>query len=427
MSAVLLQGDLTIQTNDQQHNSCHGLTLHKEGKETATDVEQPRLGRFLVQYELLRVLPLASVKKYLLVNSRWRVYADPSSKELSSLFRKIFQCHPLLPSGDTRYSMLLKVRELSSIFLSTGKLDNPFIVGKDADDLLFPLPSTSYFLIYGEKLPDSSSLCIYASLLHEPNELVNIFELTMSNSCVKPGRREEAMQTLDKSTEIICQRSGLKRFSGAEHENTKKAKGEKELDYISALDRIREQNSKTVIERQIFKSKSTKQKKVTMIAVPTAVIGDKSAPSSPSTSKEQLDSSIDNINPTRAAERHERGVSMPSGSPMTATIPEMKDASSRPILTESTTARRKDEPTEAENKKVLKKMVWDKLLQRGYVKRDENTKAYYHQVYQSAQFILRNAIKKRILPVDMLDSVIEKHFEFYMSMEGFANLPNPDQ
>jgi hypothetical protein len=27
--------------------------------------------------------------------------------------------------------MLLKVRELSSIFLSTGKLDNPFIVGKD--------------------------------------------------------------------------------------------------------------------------------------------------------------------------------------------------------------------------------------------------------------------------------------------------------
>lgn len=142
------------------------------------------------------------------------------------------------------------------------------------------------------------------------------------------------MQTLDKSTEIICQRSGLKRFSGAEHENTKKAKGEKEWEYINALDRIREQNSKTVIERQIFKSKSTKQKKVTMIAVPTAVIGDKSAPSSPSTSKEQLDSSIDNINPTRAAERHERGVSMPSGSPMTATIPEMKDASSRPISAE---------------------------------------------------------------------------------------------
>ena len=142
------------------------------------------------------------------------------------------------------------------------------------------------------------------------------------------------MQALDKSTEIICQRSGLKRFSGTEHENTKKAKMEKEWDYISALDRIREQNSKTVIERQIFKSKSTKQKKVTMIAVPTAVIGDKSAPSSPSASKEQLDSSIDNINATRAAERHERGASMPSGSPMTATIPEIKDASSRSISTE---------------------------------------------------------------------------------------------
>lgn len=50
-----------------------GLTLHKEGKGTATDVEQPRLGCFLVQYELLRVLPLDSIKKYLLVNSRWRV------------------------------------------------------------------------------------------------------------------------------------------------------------------------------------------------------------------------------------------------------------------------------------------------------------------------------------------------------------------
>lgn len=142
------------------------------------------------------------------------------------------------------------------------------------------------------------------------------------------------MQTLDKAMEIICQRSGLKRFSEAEHTNTKKVKANKEWDYISTLDRIREQNSKTVIERQIFKSKSTKQKKVTMIAVPTAVIGDKSAPSSPSTSKEQLDSSMDNVNPTRAAERHERDASMPSGSPTTATEPEIKDASSRSISAE---------------------------------------------------------------------------------------------
>jgi hypothetical protein len=249
--------------------------------------------------------------------------------------------------------MLLKVRELSSIFLSTAKLDNPFIVGKDgkqpygmltpyyasdfelnkylliADGLLFPLPSTSYFLIYGEKLPESPSLCIYASLLHEPNEFVNIFEHTMSNSCLKPDRREEGMQALDKSMEVICQRSGLKRFSTAEHEYGKKAKLEKEWDYINALDRIREENSKTVIERQIFKSKSTKQKKVTMIAVPTAVISDKSAPSSPSTSKEQLDSSIDNSHPPRTAEIYERSASMRTGSPIAATMPKAKDVSSR--------------------------------------------------------------------------------------------------
>ncbi|KAI8575093.1 hypothetical protein K450DRAFT_263325 [Umbelopsis ramanniana AG] len=252
--------------------------------------------------------------------------------------------------------MLLKVRELSSMFLSTAKLDNPFIVGKDADDLLFPLPSTSYFLIYGEKLPESPSLCIYASLLHEPNEFVNIFEHTMSNSCIKPDRREEAMQALDRSMEVICHRSGLKRFSTAEHDHGKKAKLEKEWDYISALDRIKEENSKTVIERQIFKSKSTKQKKVTMIAAPTAVIGDKSAPSSPSTSKEQSDSYIDNSQPTRAAEKYERSPSMRTGSPVAAIIPEVKDVSSRPTsVTESTTTRRKDEPTEAENKKVSDK------------------------------------------------------------------------
>jgi hypothetical protein len=40
------------------------------------------------------------------------------------------------------------------------------------------------------------------------------------------------------------------------------------------------------------------------------------------------------------------------------------------------------------DRKMLKKLVWDKLLQRGYVKRNENTKACYHQIYQSSQFIL---------------------------------------
>ncbi|KAG2188005.1 hypothetical protein INT44_000755 [Umbelopsis vinacea] len=248
----------------------------------------------------------------------------------------------------------------------------------------------------------------------------------MSNSCIQRDRREEAMQALNRSMETVCQRSGLKRFSTAEHEHGKKVKLEKEWDYISALDRIKEENSKTVIERQIFKNKSTKQKKVTMIAVPTAVIGDKSASSSPSAGKEPLDSSIDSNHPTRAAERYERSIR--TGSPVAAITPEVKDVTSRlTSATESTTTRRKDEPTEAENKKVLKKLVWDKLLQRGYVKRDETTKAYYHQVYQSSQFILRNSIKKRILPVDMLDSMVDKHFEFYNSMEGFANLPSPDQ
>jgi hypothetical protein len=131
--------------------------------------------------------------------------------------------------------------------------------------------------------------------------------------------------------EKICQQSGLKRFTSLEHGVSKRAKSEKEWDYINTLDRIREQNSKTVVERQIVKSKSAKQKKVTMIAVPTAVIGDKHVPFSAASSKENSGSLIESSKPTRAVENQNSSSSVRGGSAMAVTAPEIKDVSSTSI------------------------------------------------------------------------------------------------
>ncbi|GAB5591938.1 hypothetical protein Unana1_06838 [Umbelopsis nana] len=319
--------------------------------------------------------------------------------------------------------MLVKVREHSSLFLKTTQLDNPFVIGKDADEFAFPLPSTSHFLIYGEKLPESPSLCILASLLHEPNEFINIFHHISPFPLHQPGNID-TLQTLEKSMEKIYHRSGLKHLAlTALSGRSKKSKANTEKEqweFIRALDKIREENSKTIPERQIVKNKPSKQKRVTMIAVPTAVIGDKQGPGSSGPSREGTlePEEASSSGPLEKGLRNDR-----SASPIAATsAPDIKIASSAMLPTpETTTPRRKDEPIEAENKKVLKKLVWDKLLRRGYVKREDDTKAYYHQIYQSSQFVLRHGIKQNILSAELMDTIAEKHFDFYASMQGVTN------
>jgi hypothetical protein len=52
-----------------------GLSFYKEDekRKEQTTGETKNLARFLVQYDLVRVVPFASVKKYMFTNNTWRV------------------------------------------------------------------------------------------------------------------------------------------------------------------------------------------------------------------------------------------------------------------------------------------------------------------------------------------------------------------
>lgn len=135
--------------------------------------------------------------------------------------------------------------------------------------------------------------------------------------------------------EKIYHRSGLKHLAlTALSGRSKKSKANTEKEqweFIRALDKIREENSKTIPERQIVKNKPSKQKRVTMIAVPTAVIGDKQGQDSSGPSREGTlePEEASSLRPLEKGLRNDR-----SASPITATsAPDIKIASSAMLPT----------------------------------------------------------------------------------------------
>jgi hypothetical protein len=277
--------------------------------------------------------------------------------------------------------MLIKVRQHSTLYLKTKQLENPFITSKsDQDEFDFPLPSTSHFLVYGEQQQPGAPLYMFATLCHEPQDFNDIYRYVDATSAIVENETSHAhaVQRLEQCMADILQRSGQKRLSDTNvlisAKKTKLEQGVDELEYVKTLDRIRFENSKTLPERLIMKTKPIKEKKVTMITAPTVVIEDRQAISGPRTGSDEE---------KKAASKLKRP---------TKTTPILRDGHRQQDTTPATEAqsngRRKEETIEVENKKILKKMVWDKLLKQGYVKRDENTKAYYHQIYQSSQFVL---------------------------------------
>lgn len=276
--------------------------------------------------------------------------------------------------------MLIRVRQHSSLYLKTKQLENPFVTsGGDQDEFDFPLPSLTHFLVYGEQQQSGSPLVIYATLSHEPQDFNDIYKGVDANSANVNNAtfHQNAVQRLEQCMVDILQQSGLKRLSDANApmgaKKMKREQGEDELNYVKHLDKIRLENSKTMPERLIMKSKSIKQKKVTMITAPTVVIEDReTTPKSRTESDEEK----------KAASKMNRP---------TKTTPILRDANQQDVTSSAEgqhSGRRKEDTFEVENKKILKKMVWDKLLKQGYIKRDETTKAYYHQIYQSSQFVL---------------------------------------
>src|ERR1700709_49357 len=110
-------------------------------------------------------------------------------------------------------------------------------------------------------MPGSRTLCMFASLLHEPLEFNSICS-HFTGRPVQKREYEHAVQAVEQSMQTILCRSGLKKLAPApDSPSEKKAKPAPslhELEYVEALDKIRQENSKTIPERQIMKSKPLK-------------------------------------------------------------------------------------------------------------------------------------------------------------------------
>ncbi|ORX46102.1 hypothetical protein DM01DRAFT_1339747 [Hesseltinella vesiculosa] len=79
------------------------------------------------------------------------------------------------------------------------------------------------------------------------------------------------------------------------------------------------------------------------------------------------------------------------------------------------------------NKKNLKTILWSRLRQLDYDSKHDDTKLYYHTIYQSIQYILRNTFKTEMVSHDVLEQFIERHLTFYAACEEHTQQLGSDQ
>ncbi|KAI8137081.1 hypothetical protein BJV82DRAFT_364917 [Fennellomyces sp. T-0311] len=73
---------------------------------------------------------------------------------------------------------------------------------------------------------------------------------------------------------------------------------------------------------------------------------------------------------------------------------------------------------ESENKEMIKKRLWGTMSKnRGHDRRSEKSKLLFHQIYLSCQYVFRRVMKDEQVDPGQLDQVIEKHLEFYEEID----------
>ncbi|KAI9315931.1 hypothetical protein BX666DRAFT_271640 [Dichotomocladium elegans] len=101
----------------------------------------------------------------------------------------------------------------------------------------------------------------------------------------------------------------------------------------------------------------------------------------------------------------------------TALIPaSLEPAVNKPASKASLPRKASADTWELENKNIMKRRVWDKVLKRGFDKRSQQTKLIYQHIYQSIQYVFRRTIKDEEVDIKVMDQVIEAHLQFYDDM-----------
>ncbi|KAI8097394.1 uncharacterized protein BX664DRAFT_326270 [Halteromyces radiatus] len=352
-------------------------------------------GTFSVAFYVETIIPLHAVKLYTLTSQRYRAMTNSST--LCNYLTHVFK--PVSTFHQPKYALLLRIQK------NGEDTSNPF----DESEILYPLPKISYALLYAQQLEqsndnDQNSLHVYAQVIRDPFDYINFSNFTSINTTPKEDTYiNTANSILQHYRPNLSLHLRNKLQYTQHHRQCWRSILKKDMDRLDRMDQIREESRLSRPERTltITKRKLLPQRKSSNIAPPPqpqSIKRSQSASSSLSYTSSysrkptatSSSSSINNldINPTIA----------------TSNIPSSQQSNS-------------DSTYHADNKKQLKIAIWSKLLNCGHDKKAEDTKLLYQSIYQSIQFVTRKTFKDELLDRHFMELLIDKHIQFYNSLD----------
>ncbi|CAO3637272.1 unnamed protein product [Cunninghamella echinulata] len=379
-SNVILVGDLVCNNEDikwqsQQQN----LKVGNNNSESST------CGKFTVTYEAEFIVPLHAVKLYTLTQIRFRAYTK--SLALKDYFIQVF--NPNSFTDQSKYGIVLGIKRIED------KMDNPF----NEKEMNYPLEKKSYILLYGQNIKDhnNTTFQIYGQFIRNQLDYTDLYKFSTHNI-------NNSMNTkTTKSNGIHIDKSLIKKYrpdipllkkcqipsSFSNNSNNDLLK--KSMNKLKKLDELREEVRKQRPERTLVVTK----RKISSIRrsnsnIPFLPPPPPPPPPPPSSSQSKQQSVL--------------SLSHSSSQQSILSIDKLSSSSSYSTYHD-------------ENKKQLKSAIWSKLLLLGHDKKAEDTKLFYHSIYQSIQFVTRKTFKYTPLDSQLMNQLIDKHIQFYDNLD----------
>ncbi|CAO3641771.1 unnamed protein product [Cunninghamella blakesleeana] len=357
--------------------------------------ESTTCGKFNVTYQAEFIIPLNAIKLYTLTQTRFRVYTK--SLELKEYFTQVFK--PTSFTNQSKYAIVLNVKR------AENKIDDPF----NENEMNYPLDYKSYILLYGQKIKQDQSITfqIYGQLIRDHLNYIDLYRFSthITSHSIKTKGTKRTSISIDKSTlqtyrpdipfikrdsllstplsSLPPSPSDNNNNEGDDNNNLLLKRG---MSKLKQLDILREEARKQRPERTLIVTK----RKISSIRKSNANIPFLQSPNPLSQPKQQSLLAL----------------SQSSSSQPILTL-------DKPISSTTTTTRH-----ESNNKKQLKLAIWSKLLLLGHDKKAEDTKLFYHSIYQSIQFVTRKTFKDAPLDTQLMNQLIDKHIQFYDSLDS---------
>ncbi|KAI9308048.1 hypothetical protein BJ944DRAFT_125305 [Cunninghamella echinulata] len=384
---VIFAGDLVCNNEDikwqsQQQNLKDLYLVGNNNSESST------CGKFNVNYEVESIVPLHAVKLYTLTQIRFRAFTK--SIVLKDYFIQVF--NPTLFTDQSKYAIVLSIKR------TEDKMDNPF----NEKELSYPLETKSYILLYGQKIKDYNNTLfhIYGQFIRNQLDYMNLygFSTHIINNSINTKAVKDSNIQIDKFL-IQKYRSDIpllkkhQKLSPSDN-NSNNDLLEKSMNKLKKLDELREEVRKQRPERTLVVTK----RKISSLRRSNSNIPFLPPPPPPSSSTSSS---------SQSKQQAVLSLSHSSSQQSILSIDKLSSSSSSSSYS----------AYHDNNKKQLKSAIWSKLLFLGHDKKAEDTKLFYHSIYQSIQFVTRKTFKCAPLDSQLMNQLIDKHIQFYDSLD----------